>query len=117
MLEDFPISELRIVRLYKGDQIRSTDHYMHKSQVKTFCKAAIALHHSPGINPHTKCKTTPLKEIYVGCLRTDAVSYWWCTEDLQNNGDPKGARLNDADSRTERVWAHTDPVLRLDFVP
>lgn len=107
--KDFPISQLRLVDvLMRGNHIPST-YMMHESQVETFIKATIRLHHTHG-NPHTKSNPENLWEIRVDQLTVEAKSYWWCCEDLQNNNDPKGAQLNHSvhSPRSRRVWAHPD---------
>lgn len=115
--DNYPISQLRIVNVVfyytddKGQDIPHQPHlyYMHKSQVETFVSALVALHHEPGVNPHTGGKTSPLWEIKVCGLETDAKSYWWCDPALKSNDSPCGARINQAKwailAPTDRVWA------------
>lgn len=106
MKNDFPISQLRVVTCYfKGGH--KNDHHMHESQVDTFVKAQVRLHHSPGVNPHNCKKTAELDQISVSTLDLQARSYWWTTEDLQNNSDPKGAEINNVSLGT-RVWSRRD---------
>lgn len=112
---DFPISELRIVRIYirtplmrqNGSHDPPSDHFMHKDQVDTFVAASIALHQTKG-NPHTKNgPPDQLWEIRVHSFKVDTNSYWWCTMDLKKNDDPNGAQLNQT-CLGERVWAHPE---------
>jgi hypothetical protein len=113
---DFPISELRIVKMYirnpgqEPDEREPQVRYMHKDQVDTFVNAAIELHHVRG-NPHIPAKLDNLWRITVEGLATRTVTYWWCTDGLHDNG--AGARLNDhvihAPTRKE-VFAHPDLV-------
>jgi len=110
-MNDYPISQLRIVWVFlyhveQGKEIPHEPHmyYMHESQVETFVSAQVALHHEPGVNPHNGMKTTPLWEIMVGGLVTDAKSYWWCDPALKANDSPQGAKLNSSNDR-RRVWA------------
>ena len=109
MKHDFPISQLRMVTIYYHNDGKVSEHsgrhMMHEDQVETFVKATVALHHSPGINPHNGVEAASLWEIRFSQVETDAESYWWSTPDLQRNGDPMGAQLN-AEILDQRLWAH-----------
>lgn len=115
--DNYPIAQLRLVKVIfyhvdkQGNSIPDEGrvHYMHQSQVETFIAATIALHHEPGINPHSGGETAKLWEIKVCGLETDAKSYWWCDPTLKSNDSPQGARINQAKwgilGPTDRVWA------------
>lgn len=117
MKNDYPISQLRIVRrwfhAYDDNGSRKvwedSTHYMHESQVQTFLKASIALHHEPGINPHNKNRAAALWEIRVAPLG-EQVSYWWCEPNLTVNHSTHGAQINQAEWSicylTDRKFAH-----------
>jgi hypothetical protein len=84
-------------------------HMMHQSQVDTFLKATIRLHHTHG-NPHlepAKQMLANLWEVRVHGVEVPTVSYWWCAESLQAK-DAKGAKLNPPSIRSTRLWAHPD---------
>jgi hypothetical protein len=120
MKNDYPISQLRIVKRWfhsydngGGRKVwEDSPHYMHESQVETFIAASIALHHSPGINPHNGNPTSALWEIKVAPLGEET-SYWWCCPDLMANHSAQGAQINQAlwsiCFLTDRKWAH--PIL------
>lgn len=134
--KDFPISELRIVRLhFWGDKedfygefnskLTSTQihrsvskHMMHKSQVEKFIEASLKLHHSPGINPHIKNrfkesgeldnKTAKLEYITIQKLDLNGRTLWWCMPSLGVKGESKdGAIINDPIG-DNCAWIHPD---------
>lgn len=109
MDKDFPVSELRIVNVYFHGNHMPSVRYMHKSQVDTFVKATVELHHERG-NPYTGGKAAPLRRIEVQGLGIETVSYWWCTPGLHKNAQG-GARINDpvinAPLRVE-AWVHPE---------
>jgi hypothetical protein len=113
MKNDYPISQLRLVKVIFGEGKTTSEHvhYMHESQVETFIAATVALHHSPGINPHNGIKTASLWEIKV-CELGEQVSYWWCDPTLMKNHSAQGAQINQAKWSicflTDRKWAHPD---------
>lgn len=116
-IEDYPISQLRLVEVHLCEPRDRSKRFglrqvymMHESQVERFMRAQIKLHHIDG-NPHLDVKLDNLWEIKVGIINTRTKSYWWCTEDLQKNQDPKGAQLNE-DLDAKRVWAHPDLLAR-----
>ena len=120
--KDFPLSELRMVRLVFEDCLEQK-YMMHLSQVQDFIKASLALHHSPGINPEIYqlfiddgkttdeakifAKTKPIIEIHVHKFdRLEPQAHWWSSPTLQPD-DPNGAHIiNQLDS--ERVWCRAD---------
>lgn len=104
---DYPISELRIVRLFLKGMLQPHLHMMHESQVDVFVRASINLHHVVG-NPHNGVRVDNLEEITVCRLDVHTVSYWWCIENLMDNDDSKGAQLNQESSPSERVFVHPD---------
>lgn len=111
MHRDFPLSQLRRVDVYfKGNHIPSS-HYMHVDQVGIFMSATINLHHGVG-NIHLesgKQKLDNLWRIRIVEFPLQTSSYWWCVPDLQRNGDPNGAQINDSTSGVD-VWRHPELV-------
>lgn len=114
---DFPISELRIVKLYfikdygdgrKGRDDHPSVHMMHKSQVETFLKASLNLHHFPCYHRNGELRNvSQLWEVTAHRVNTKTTSYWWCEENLQTNGSAMGAQLNETHSY-DRLWAHPE---------
>lgn len=115
---DFPISQLRVVQYdMRSEHSFRAEKLMHESQVETFLAALLKLHYSPGINPHSQLKCSELWEVKLGKLRTETVSYWWCSPSLgvKFPGDdfhpdiwaePKQAKLNNIEY--QRLWAHPE---------
>lgn len=65
------------------------------------------LHHKPGINPHNKGETAKIGAILSQPLEATG-PYWWSTPDLQNNGDPRGAKIWSWNSDKEEVLWQLD---------
>lgn len=141
---DFPISELRIVKIFFRDPTLILDlkkyqsssvwlhqtlesladskleqenfkfgppqiHMMHESEIDTFIKATIKLyypHHFDSEGRPIVVKLNNLWAIYVSNIQISNVSYWWCSENLQDS-DPLAAKLNQ-ESYRRRVWAHPE---------
>lgn len=83
-----------MVKVYsRGTSSPPEVYHMHHSQVAVFVRATIRLRFEVG-NPHTGERLDNIACIYVNSLDLEPVSYWWCAEDLQKNGDPAGAQLN-----------------------
>lgn len=111
---DFPISELRIVKIFLYNSERPQlplTYMMHEAEVETFIKATVKLHHTLGNPNHLDSegrqvvlKLDNLWEIIVLRVAVDTATYWWCSEKLCK-GDTFGARLNEI-SDYRRVWAN-----------
>lgn len=119
-MNDYPISQLRIVALYMKGEHRPSEHICHQSQVDQLVKASIRLHHTHG-NPHAlrngKTKVVDgqeylaldnLWEVRVKKLSLSTNSYWWCHDSLSTNNHPNGAQIHNWDLLNQRVWAHPD---------
>lgn len=108
-MNDFPISELRIVEIWLHHNLQVSPHterhMMHMSQVETFVKATVDLHHTRG-NVHSGVRLDNLWEVRVNKLNLDTKAYWWGSPEQKNN-DPNGAKINDT-NWGERVWAHPE---------
>jgi|SRR5579859_418565 len=112
-MSDYPVSELRLVKLwFKDDHIPST-HFMHKDQVDTFVQASLQLHYIVG-NPHRNvvdsAPCTPgngvslLWRISVQEIRREPESFWWSHISLHEGQGP-AALLGDPLGWTN-VWKH-----------
>jgi hypothetical protein len=108
---DFKLSELCSVTVEYG---RDTGYVVEKyiipkQDLDAFVEATVRLHHDPGINPHNKHITGPIRRI-----STDSFSvvgpFWWTTPDLQSTGK-SGARIIRPHTECgEQVWI--DPVYK-----
>lgn len=73
----------------------SSVHFVLASEVDTFVEASKRLHWKPGRNPHNNAECAKVWQITVAQMEMRG-PFWWSVPDLQNNGDPKGARIIDA---------------------
>lgn len=86
------ISELVMVVVHYKDGNHPDTKIVPKVDVEKFIEATKKLHHSPGINPHSKLKTARATHIFVYGMEVSG-PFWWSTPDLQQNYDPNGARI------------------------
>jgi len=105
MSHDFPISELRVVRVYMKGSTSPHVHYMHESQVDVFVEATVNLHYLVG-NPHNGKQLHNLWRIEVSPLSVETDSFWWCSPTLHAD-QVSGARLNST-YLCASVWRHPD---------
>jgi len=64
------------------------------SELDRFVEASKRLHFQPGRNPHNGVEAARIWQITVGEFELRG-PFWWTVPDLQNNGDPRGARVID----------------------
>lgn len=98
-MNDFPVSELRMVKVItcvRGSTAHEHLHMVHRDDVDTVVKGAIAFYHERGQS---------LWEIMVGCVIPNQINtYWWASK------DSKSARI--ITEWWERVWAHPELVVQ-----
>lgn len=109
-LEDYPISGLRFVHVYRQDRPAATVQMMHHSQVKAFLQATINLHNGEG-SSEVAVDLKPLQTLWkVEMTRVDlnASKKWWSSPKLAEN-DPDAAAINHQ-TQPDRLWTHPDLV-------
>lgn len=92
-MSDFPISAVRKVTLCWVESA-PTSFLVAESDVDTFVEATRRLHWKPGRNPHNGGECSKIWRITVATMEMRG-PFWWTVPDLQNNGDPRGARIID----------------------
>jgi hypothetical protein len=104
-IPQYPVSELRLVRLYMKNRPNSYEYFMHQSQVEVFVKASLELHFEPGINPYNKVKTSEIWFITVSELQ-GSNAWWWTTIGLGIDKANQGASISYW--KESRVWTHPE---------
>jgi len=94
------IRDYRAVVVYFHGGNRS-QYIFHKEDVSKFAQAQVKLHHSPGVNPHSKLTTAPIWRITSAVLCASG-PYWWTTPSL--NPDGSGARFIEGGPDEEIIW-------------
>lgn len=108
-MTDIQLSDVRKVTLYYIGTTPSS-FLIPAAEVDRFVDASKRLHWKPGRNPHNGCEASKVYQITVGTMEARG-PFWWTTPDLQNNGDPAGARIIDVG--TERtVWVDDEYIAR-----
>lgn len=76
----------------------SSSHLIPADEVDRFVEASKRLHWKPGINPHVRDRDNRASKIWrISVAKLELRGpFWWTVPDLQNNGDPAGARIIDA---------------------
>lgn len=103
------LSDVRQVTLHFVEGAGST-FLVPLAEVGRFVEASKRLHFKPGINPHNGVNTSKIWKITSASLECRG-PFWWTVPDLQNNGDPAGARIIDGGvEKTE--WIDSETVNR-----
>jgi hypothetical protein len=107
---DFPLSTVRKVTLC---WVKSppTSFLVSESDVATFIEATKRLHWKPGRNPHNGEGCSKVWQITVAKMELRG-PFWWTVPNLQNNDDPRGARIIDG-GIGKVVWTDQEHVNRL----
>lgn len=102
-------SDLRQVTLYWVTVTggNSTNYIVLAEDLERMVIATKKLHNEPGINPHNGVKTVKIGAIVSQPLKATG-PYWWSTPDLQNNYDPRGARIWTWNSKKEEILWQLD---------
>jgi hypothetical protein len=92
------LSEVKQVTLhYVGSA--AAKYLVLADELDRFVEASKQLHFDPGRNPHNNVEAAKIWRITVADLEFRG-PFWWTVPDLQNNDDPRGARI--IDGGTER---------------
>lgn len=108
------VEDIRLIRVCfhnNGKQCSSTTYYMPASEVATFVKATVKLHHEVG-NPHVVnddgTKGAKLDNLW--CIWEEEfsklVNYWWTSTNLGVKGEPGAVANILSKSAGVRIWAN-----------
>lgn len=101
MVCDYPVSQLRIVKVQFRDMAYYQTHYLHESQVDMFVKATVRLYHDKSYRP------TASKDLWqiMTITLSEPESYWWTS--LELDGSEPNAKIHNTNS-SKRLWAHPE---------
>lgn len=107
-LGDIRAEDLREFAVWwKGDSLHHDKYVIHKDHVDAMRDAFVALHHSPGVNPHNGERTAEIWKLECGPLLANG-PFWWTTPDLAATPlEVVGALLLTGYGR-RAVWKHPE---------
>lgn len=109
-MTDLMLANVRKVTLYWIERM-PTSFLVAEADVETFVEATKRLHWKPGRNPHNNEECSKVWRITVAKMELRD-PFWWTVPDLQQNDDPRGARIIDG-GIDRAVWTDVEYVNRL----